>query len=97
MTANMNENPYQSPAPSDHDPGKSVFSVELFSILLWSNIGFVAICLLFFGLDWLYVNWGGTDAREVHIAWSKLFFIMIGANVIIFFTYINRVNDQANT
>jgi len=72
-----------------------MFSVELFSVMLWSNIGLIAAYLFFAGLDWMYVNWGTSDARSVNIAWSKLFFILIGANVIIFFTYINRNTGQS--
>lgn len=60
--------------------------------MLWSNVGLVAAGLFFAGLNWLYVNWNSGNADDVNIAWSKLVFILIGANVIIFFTYINRNN-----
>ena len=60
-----------------------------------SNVGLIAAFLLLFGLDWLYMHWGSGDVPAVKIAWSKLLFILIGANVIVFFTYINRSTGRS--
>jgi len=87
----MNPNPYKSPEIAHNGKNtRSAISLGVASVMLWSNVGLVIAYLFFSGMDWLYVNWGSRDTRDVHVAWSKLLFILIGANLIIFFTYINR-------
>lgn len=48
--------------------GKHGLSIELFSVLLWSNVGFVAVYLMLFAVDWLFVNWVSPDAGQVEVA-----------------------------
>lgn len=93
----MEPNPYKTPASPTvnvNDLDQSLISVQLFSAMFWSNVGLGVACLLFAGMDWLYVNWGTAGAQQVNVAWSKLFFIVIGFNVITFFTYVNRKKQR---
>lgn len=75
--------------------GKHGLSIELFSVLLWSNVGFVAVYLMLFAVDWLFVNWVSPDAGQVHIAWSKLLFMLIAANLIIYFAFTSWYNGSS--
>ncbi|QEG24158.1 hypothetical protein [Mariniblastus fucicola] len=96
----MDPNPYRSPETSSQENRKeneTLFSSGMISAMLWSNIGLVAAYLLFFGFDWIFVSWISPNARQVNIAWSKLLFILVGANVIIYFAFTNKFNGTSGS
>lgn len=95
----MNPNPFKSPelfesCDSDGDDvsrsGKPIAAVNLMRMLFWSNVGLVVAYLLLSGFDWAYVSWVSPDARRVSVAWSKLFFMLVATNVIIYFAFTNQ-------
>lgn len=93
----MNMNPYRTPEPSNvqNDSSRNKWvSLELFSAMLWSNVGLVAAYLLLSGIDWLFVSWISPETRKVNVAWSKLLFMLIATNMIIYYVFVTRHNDS---
>ena len=93
----MKMNPYKTPEASkeqNDSSGNKWVSMELFSVMLWSNVGLVVAYLLLSGVDWIFVSWVSPEAEQVNVAWSKLLFMLISTNLIIYYVFATRHNES---
>ena len=97
----MEPNPYKAPATpvataSTEKNANQQKRGELMTALIWTNVGAIFAYLLFMAFDWAYINSGFGSGSPVQVPASKLLFILIATNVIVYYAVANKFSGPSD-